>query len=325
MDRPEDGEIRVQTSPGRKNLSGEECVKGWLGTSNDWHQDACGEFASLEEAQEEMTRRGFTEVVDNEDYLDEGILEVRRTKNGVREQWRADHWLRNAMSAQQIAESFNLSKRSTDNDIARAIEELEKEASQHNVRLYKTEEAFRSVIEDLEEEKVFIVESDEENSSDIWWEEYDQCENNPWRTKISSDTLQCEWSVLSEKEVDEFIGFCEELAGWYEGPEHAPHPLRVTEKTVEEVIEMDAEGLAYLYYIGDYQWDTPNKDDESELENTLGRKPTEDEFGSWRVAFGKELERLTEEKRLEELGITSEDLEEAREHEEELRTALVLR
>ncbi len=36
--------IRIQTKPGHTNMSGEEKVKGWLGTTNDWNHEALGEF-----------------------------------------------------------------------------------------------------------------------------------------------------------------------------------------------------------------------------------------------------------------------------------------
>ena len=36
--------IRVRQEPGRKNMSGESCSEGWLGTTGDWDSTAVGEF-----------------------------------------------------------------------------------------------------------------------------------------------------------------------------------------------------------------------------------------------------------------------------------------
>lgn len=36
--------IRVRQEPGRKNMSGELCSEGWLGTTDDWDKTAIGEF-----------------------------------------------------------------------------------------------------------------------------------------------------------------------------------------------------------------------------------------------------------------------------------------
>ena len=34
--------IRIQDRPGTKNMSGEPCKRGWLGTTNDWNHEAIG-------------------------------------------------------------------------------------------------------------------------------------------------------------------------------------------------------------------------------------------------------------------------------------------
>ena len=44
--------IEVRTAPGTTNMSHEELIEGWLGTTNDWSCRAKGEFDSLEEAVE---------------------------------------------------------------------------------------------------------------------------------------------------------------------------------------------------------------------------------------------------------------------------------
>lgn len=40
--------IEIRTAPGRKNMSQEPCIEGWLGTTNNVRRDALGEFDSLE-------------------------------------------------------------------------------------------------------------------------------------------------------------------------------------------------------------------------------------------------------------------------------------
>jgi len=46
---------RVQPVPGRKNMSLAVCVDGYLGTSNNWHQNAWGEFDSLADVAAKIT------------------------------------------------------------------------------------------------------------------------------------------------------------------------------------------------------------------------------------------------------------------------------
>ena len=40
--------LRVQDVPGRKNMSGEACVEGYLGTTDNWYMAAWGEFDSAD-------------------------------------------------------------------------------------------------------------------------------------------------------------------------------------------------------------------------------------------------------------------------------------
>jgi hypothetical protein len=49
--------IRVESKPGRKNLSGQPCTTGWLGTTNDWSETALGEV-SEDECRELLKERG---------------------------------------------------------------------------------------------------------------------------------------------------------------------------------------------------------------------------------------------------------------------------
>lgn len=36
--------VRVSPKPGHKNMSGETCERGWLGTTDDWNKQAVGVY-----------------------------------------------------------------------------------------------------------------------------------------------------------------------------------------------------------------------------------------------------------------------------------------
>jgi hypothetical protein len=36
--------VEIRPEPGRKNMSGEPCERGWLGTTDDWHRQAVGVY-----------------------------------------------------------------------------------------------------------------------------------------------------------------------------------------------------------------------------------------------------------------------------------------
>ena len=75
----------ITDQPGKKNVSGEDCTQGWLGTTNDWSEEAHGKFASLEEARQAVAgvagELGYR-VAQEEDSpwmpLDESIVEEYR-------------------------------------------------------------------------------------------------------------------------------------------------------------------------------------------------------------------------------------------------------
>jgi hypothetical protein len=46
--------VEIATQPARKNLSGEECHKGWCGTTNDVSVHALGRFDTIEAARENI-------------------------------------------------------------------------------------------------------------------------------------------------------------------------------------------------------------------------------------------------------------------------------
>jgi hypothetical protein len=77
---PDSHTYRVQTVPGCGNMSKKPVYNGWMGCTNDWDENACGEFASLEDAQaaiEAMTGGEYRED-DREDIQeDEVVYRVR--------------------------------------------------------------------------------------------------------------------------------------------------------------------------------------------------------------------------------------------------------
>ncbi len=79
----------VQTVPGRKNMSHEICIDGWLGTTNDWSETAHGEYDTLEEAKtriDEILGSEYREPV--ESYGDEIVYQV---VVGKLEKWDAEN------------------------------------------------------------------------------------------------------------------------------------------------------------------------------------------------------------------------------------------
>lgn len=64
QDRLDSHTYHIQTCPGRKNMSHEECTDEWLGTTNDWYEAAHGEYETLEAAKskiEELTGGEYRE------------------------------------------------------------------------------------------------------------------------------------------------------------------------------------------------------------------------------------------------------------------------
>lgn len=70
----DEDEIQVRTKPVLTNMSREEIVSGWAGTTNDWRVDAHGAYETLEAA-ETAIREKFGPVRENnyngESFLDE--------------------------------------------------------------------------------------------------------------------------------------------------------------------------------------------------------------------------------------------------------------
>ena len=66
----------VQDIPGRKNLSGETCVDGWLGSTNNISATAWGEFAAVEEAIAAARRGDMPHAPIFEGIYDDGFEQV---------------------------------------------------------------------------------------------------------------------------------------------------------------------------------------------------------------------------------------------------------
>lgn len=73
----------ITSTPQRTNMSHEERIEGWLGTTNDWSVQAMGEFETIDAAREAITghnenaRQNWrTSGVDDPDQHDEITLEV---------------------------------------------------------------------------------------------------------------------------------------------------------------------------------------------------------------------------------------------------------
>lgn len=129
--------IRIQTTPGKTNLSHQKRTKGWLGTSNDYSEYARGEFKSIEDARAEAHRLGFTEE-DESDGLDEfedDVLEQWVTPDAKLEHWDAMDYL-SAAGMDSWPDHMTLDE---------AIEFLEAEAEKAGVELHDTEEALKQI------------------------------------------------------------------------------------------------------------------------------------------------------------------------------------
>ena len=129
--RPEEEKyLTIQTAPGHKNLSGEICTEGWLGTTDDYSLEACGEFDTLESARQYADEEGFTE--DDEDRwlieFEEEVVEVRITPEMQADQLDAGDWF-SGTDIETAVKELNLPKivSSTPDDelgtIAAAIDE----------------------------------------------------------------------------------------------------------------------------------------------------------------------------------------------------------
>lgn len=128
----------ITTEPGRTNQSGEVRIEGWLGTTNDWKEDAHGEFETLEQAQayvEEQVEDGAPEL-EFEDYNPNdpegpGVIVERRQVSRYAFEWDAAEWGNNvASNDSDRAGEFGVTAETTDAELEQIAERLQREAEQ---------------------------------------------------------------------------------------------------------------------------------------------------------------------------------------------------
>jgi hypothetical protein len=116
------GELFIQTCPGTTNMSHEERVTGWLGTTNDISQTAHGEFNALEDARAAADALGYTEA-DDVGCDDPDVIEMRLSEQDALEQWEAEEWLEPAS-----ASDLHIAAGTTDERLADIADDLQADA-----------------------------------------------------------------------------------------------------------------------------------------------------------------------------------------------------
>lgn len=153
--------IDIRTSPARKNMSGEICVNGWCGTTNDWSCTAHGEYPSIEEAISAIEEKfGEVRECDAESESDNPDV-VKAYKQGKfipMSRRETAGWLWEAMKEDIVADT-------TDDQLENLGEEYEKSANEEGMTLEYIQdilEEYRQKLRDEQEEE----EEDEEESKD---------------------------------------------------------------------------------------------------------------------------------------------------------------
>jgi len=125
--------IEISTSPAITNMSHEERIEGWCGTTNDWAVYAHGEYATIEEARAAITEK-FGEVRDSDasgdsfESDDEDVVETYKPgKTPMSSQATAD-WAYEGIQSDIEAET-------TDERIAELVAEYEAEANSNGYTL----------------------------------------------------------------------------------------------------------------------------------------------------------------------------------------------
>lgn len=154
--------MHIMTEPGRTNMSHQEKIDGWLGTTNDWCRDAHGAYASLEAARAETHRRGFTEGHKDEDEaLDDNYVESWISAEADKEQWDAEDWLQGvtypARDRSSVSiDTLTITHDTTDDELSAMAEQIEEWAeSEGNIVLHgleRTLESWRDWCEKPEDE-----------------------------------------------------------------------------------------------------------------------------------------------------------------------------
>jgi hypothetical protein len=147
------GIMYIQTVPGTKNMSGEPCHKGWLGTTNDVSQTAHGEFYSLFAAQCEARRLGYTKQRDLDDYEkclqdENGSIESWVFESDSFEQWDAAEWFDGIGMAATCLE-YGITAETTDEQISEIVKNAEKVANENSSELHDTDVFFTALRDEL--------------------------------------------------------------------------------------------------------------------------------------------------------------------------------
>ena len=125
----------------KTNSSHEDRIEGWLGTTNDNSRTAYGEFETIEEARAAATELGFSEERDiyGEYYTfdeNDSVIEAYVSKEASLEQWDADDWFYSSNSRESIAESYGITKDTTDDQLFEIARDAEKEAESDGIKLH---------------------------------------------------------------------------------------------------------------------------------------------------------------------------------------------
>jgi len=134
--------FEIQDAPGRTNMSGEERLDGWLGTTSDWASYAHGEFDSEESAREwieDQLSDGYRES-DDDDELDPDVIARYYVGDETSVNiFDAAEWLHD--SPPEI---------SADSDLNKLAEEIEEEAKSEGVTLWNTLDYLEELQNNLE-------------------------------------------------------------------------------------------------------------------------------------------------------------------------------
>ena len=133
------GDSRVMsicTEPGKTNQSHEDCVDGWLGTTNDNNANACGEYETIEEARASAHAAGFTR-----EYEDEDVVEAWISEAAARDQWDAGDWFESYTPGITVG--------MTDDDVEALAAKLDDEAREDNAEVHGTLEYLTEIRDEL--------------------------------------------------------------------------------------------------------------------------------------------------------------------------------
>jgi hypothetical protein len=152
--------MNICTKPGRKNMSHEECVDGWLGTTSDNSSHAHGEFETIEDARSVAHKMGFTKLAEpgEDEYAasyeneEDGTVEQWISEEADREQWDAGDWFINSAGRVGTCSIYGITANTTDEELDEMVERAECEANEENVELHGTLKLFTELRDDLKSE-----------------------------------------------------------------------------------------------------------------------------------------------------------------------------